>query len=186
MRMAAAATALGLTLLAAGTLAACSPDDPVEPPGPAPSRTSVFASDEEALAAAEEAYAAYLDVANAVAEDGGADPARFAEVTTEEWLKNELSSAESLHSSGNRQVGDVTFSDFVLQYADVNGPTAEIAAYVCLDVSQTRFVDSAGNDVTSEERDPVVPIEATFRSRVADPSHLLIARNEPWTGQDFC
>jgi hypothetical protein len=186
MRMAVAATALGLTLLAAGALAACSPDDPVEPPDPVPSRTPVFASEEEALAAAEAAYAAYLEVANAVAKEGGAQPERFADVTTAEWLEKEISSAEALQATGNVQVGDVTFAAFSLQYADVHGETAELGAYACLDLTEARFVDSAGTDVTSGDRDPVVPIEVLLVSGPINPSHLVIASNEPWTGQDFC
>lgn len=193
MRTAAAATALGLTLIVAAGLAACSPDDPVRPPDPGPSRTPVFASEEEALAAAEEAYREYLAVANAVAQDGGADPERYKSVVTQSWLEHEIEFASELREAGNRQFGDVTFTPLSLQSADLSSADVAVSAYTCLDVSGTRLVDTAGVDVTPTDRDLVVPIEVVFRASKAGLSdgsnrvpRLLIEGSDLWTGQDFC
>ena len=67
------------TTLALGlALAACSTGGTPLPPAPSPSVTPVFASDEEALAAAKDAYTAYLKVSDQILVDGGANPDRIA------------------------------------------------------------------------------------------------------------
>ena len=65
---------LPLAVLGAALLAGCLPTDPPVTPPPTSDLEPVFASDEEALAAAEEAYGAYLAAADEILSSGGADP----------------------------------------------------------------------------------------------------------------
>ena len=67
---------LGVGLLAL-VLAGCAPDVPAIQVPPTPTVTPLFASDEEALAAAEEAYAAYLAMSDEITSDGGERPERI-------------------------------------------------------------------------------------------------------------
>lgn len=180
-----------MTLIAAAGLAACAPDEPERPPGHTPNHHPVFASDEEALAAAEDAYSAYLAVANLVAQEGGMDPERYADVVTHSWLSHEIESAAAFSESGTRQVGEVAYSSLSLQQVDlVDG---SLSVYACLDVSGARILDAGDIDVTPEERDPVVPVELDLRAlktglakSPGGPPVLLIDGSELWTGQDFC
>ena len=70
-------------------LGGCVPSAPAASPTPEPSSTPVFASEEEALAAAEEAYAAYLAVIDEIHADGGAGVERLEVVATPEVTNNE-------------------------------------------------------------------------------------------------
>ncbi|HWU47090.1 MAG TPA: hypothetical protein VN133_10080, partial [Humibacter sp.] len=70
MRMAASARVLSVAsgvlgaLLLGGVLAGCTPSAPKPTHSPTASRTPMFASDEEALKAATDAYAAYLKMSD--------------------------------------------------------------------------------------------------------------------------
>lgn len=182
MRMAAAATALGLTLIAAAGLAACSDEDPVQPPDPGPSRTPVFASEEEALAAAEDAYAAYLAKADEIAADGGQDPARIEVVAGGELVDSAIEGFEQLRENGWRTVGSSVLSVFVEQSIDLVGSPVVIA-YVCVDVSGVDVLDVAGISVVSADRPDLQEFEVAFDA--LDRSVVPVSR-EPWTGGGVC
>jgi len=70
------------------------------------------------------------------------------------------------------------------QYFDFGSEGAELVAYVCLDVSQVRILDSSGTDVTPADRPNRLPLEITF---VAESSSTMrIDGSELWSGDDFC
>lgn len=172
----AAALLLGMT--------GCVGGEPLPTLPPTPSTTPVFASEEEALAAAEEAYAAYSEVSDLIAQSGGADPERIQPYVTDEQYEVEVETADLLRENGWRSVGSATTTQFVLQqYLDQAG-TATITAYVCVDVSTTRVVDGLGNDVTPADRDPIVPLEVELTG--AYPDQLRVARSEQWPDSSFC
>lgn len=157
-------------------LAACGPD-PVAPPSapvPEPSATAPFADDAEALAAAEEAYAAYLAMSDLISAEGGANPERIAPFVTEEQLTRELESIERFAATGNRFVGSAVVSSWELQFFDP--PT--LVAYACYDVSATRVIDKNGVDVTPSDRPNRATLEVSFETRGAE---LVIAGSELWS-----
>jgi len=172
------------TLLLA--LAGCVPTDGHPSPSLSASATPVFASDAEALAAAEKAYAAYLKVSDEVGHDGGNDPERFSQVVTAAWLSTEVSSAHELKKSGRHQTGITTFSPLQMQQWSQDDTTVHLVAYTCLDSTDTRFLDANNQDVTPSSRQPRLSIEVSFVSAPQSPSHLLVDSNEPWSGQTFC
>ena len=71
-------------------LAGCGGGDPIPTLPPTPSATPIFASEEEALAAAEDAYAAYRGMSDQISAEGGANPERIAPFVTESRLADEL------------------------------------------------------------------------------------------------
>lgn len=184
MRLALAATALGITLLSAAGLAACSSDGPVRPRTPAPSATPVFASEEEALAAAEALYGEYSFLTNAIGQEGWVNVDALTAYVRGRALVNELESAAAFRGKGWRQVGDSTHDSIQLQrWVDQGRGGVEIVFYVCLDVSAVDVVDSDGSSVVSESRPSRQPLEVTVDD---SEDQLKISEVEPWTGADFC
>ena len=171
--------------LAALLLSGCTAHGPVHMPTPSPSPTPVFASDEEALAAAEAAYREYLRVSDEIAQDGGANPERIAEVVTDDRLPSELDAlakfpARKVHSVGNSIFGTASLQ----QYSDIGG-TVLIDIYTCLDVSGVRLISESGTDVTPERQDKL-SLVIGLESAPASPGRLLVSDSDVWDGVSFC
>lgn len=178
------APAAALAIVTTLVLGGCVPSEPSASPTPEPSATPVFASEEEALAAAEEAYAAYLAVSDAIAQDGGANPQRLADFVTPEWLEKEVAGFEQLAASGRTQTGQTSARGTTLQQYSQEGAVATVIAYVCTDFSGTRFVDSTGADVTPVDRIINVSLQVSFETGAENG--LLISGSEPWSGATVC
>jgi hypothetical protein len=177
------------TLAAAGTgallvLTGCVGADPLPTLPPEPTSTPIFASEEEALDAAEEAYAAYSVASDLISSDGGVEPERIQPFVTVDQFERELETAEFFRSNGWRTIGSPWTSKFDLQqYSELAGG-AEVVVYVCLDVSAVAVVDESGTDVTPSDREPIVPLEVLFLAGPDDV--LLVASSEQWPGASFC
>jgi hypothetical protein len=168
-------------------LAGCVPGDPVVTPEPEPDSTPVFASDEEALAAATDAYAKYLEVSDEITADGGTDPERLKPYVTTEQFKDELSSFKDLQSAGTRTQGHSNFEVVQLQqYLDAGDGTASITVYLCVDVTEVRIIDSTGADITPQDRIGRLPLEVEVEVKSGDELDQQVARSTPWSGTDFC
>ena len=141
-----AGTALGLT--------ACVPDTSTPTPAPSPSVTApLFASDEDALAAAEKVYREYLAATNS-----GPDLVRLEAVTTAEWFAYEKESAEQRVATGLRAEGESEIVSFDLQ----SRSRSDVIVYVCLDVSRVRVLNERGEDVTPSDRAGQGTLEVRF------------------------
>jgi hypothetical protein len=186
MRNTSKAAGIVLAVAAVLALAGCVPPTPEVIPTSAPSAKPVFASDAAALAAAKAAYSAYLAVSDAVASDGGQDPSQFASVVTSSWFPREKASAASLLSSHRRQIGSTTFDRVRLQAASQVGEKAVVSIYACLNLSAIQYVDSASGGNPSPPAVNEVPVEADLVSSKVRSPRLLVERNVPWQGSDFC
>jgi hypothetical protein len=184
MRTALAALTLGLTLAGTGLVSCAGSGGPPLSPEPRPSGTPVFASDEEALAAAEEAYQRYLDVSNKVGQDGWTDAKLFTEVSRGPALEGDLTAASDLQKNGYRQVGELTFDSLALQQYRANSPgQVLISVYLCLDVTEVDVIDTSGHSVVGVERPERQPLEVDIDDR---ENELKVSRSEPWSGTSFC
>ena len=184
MRTAPALLIVSLTMLA---LTGCIADDDPVIPAPLPTSTPIFASDEEALAAAEEAYGAYLAVSNTVTAGGGSETSSLEPLTTPEMFENlKVSIAQysenDLHTQGESQFDSLTLQ----QYIDNGDGSGSVVAYVCLDVQFVRVLNAAGEDVTAPGRDERVPLEIAFAADKTSDPVLLLERSDSWSGEDFC
>ncbi len=172
-------------VLAVLLLAGCVPGEPVVTPEPDPDVTPVFASDEEALAAATEAYAKYLEVYNVVAQDGGTDPNRMASVVTLEWLENEIDAFEMFAERGQHQLGDATFDNAQFQMRSSEGAGhEEVLMYVCWDLSNVTFLEA--DDTITLPAQNRIPLELRLESGSSLPLPLLVAEVTPWSGAGIC
>ena len=182
------APALVVATLALLALAGCVPDDDPVIPGPLPSSTPIFASDEEALAAAEEALIAYYEVSDLIITEGGARPERLLEVATEAVLSNESTGYAQLIEKGWRGSGHTTVDTVSLQSFDPFAAAGSevVTVYACVDISAFDLVDANGASVVGPGRVLRTGFEVGFESDQPSTQHLVLTRKDPWTGDDFC
>ena len=185
MRTAPALVVAGIALLA---LVGCVPDDAPIIPSPLPSSTPIFASDEEALAAAEEALVAYYEVSDLIITEGGTHPERLLAVATDEVLASESTGYAQLIDQGWHGSGQTTVDTVSLQAFD---PTAAegsevVTIYACVDISAFDLMDANGVSIVGPGRIVRTAFEATFLMDQTAERGLLLMRKEQWTGEDFC
>ena len=158
--------------------------DPTPSTSAAPSASPLFDSDEEALAAATEAYAAYLALGTEVAGDGGLNPERMSEVTTGEAYDQELATFTSMAQSGQRGQGAQTFDSVSLQSSDLSGQN--LIVYLCLDTTKTQIIDATGTVVDDPARPVRFPLQVSFLPGRGADRELIVALSESWAGVNFC
>ncbi|MDR6875629.1 hypothetical protein [Microbacterium barkeri] len=146
--------ALVAAIVGAISLAGCVPE-----PAPTPTPTG-FASEEEAFAAAEETYRAYIEATNAVILS---DPKTFENVY--EWAV-EKENAElrelfsQMHADGWTVTGETKYDTFSgVSFSTDGGRTV---AMLCLDVTDVDVVDAEGISLVTEERLDRQPLEVAF------------------------
>lgn len=162
------------------TLVGCSTTTPQAiPTSSAVEQAPAFASDEEALAAAQAAYSEYLSVSDQIARDGGANPERLKPFVSADQYGMELNSFKAYSSEGLRSDGEMSFDTF--HKAGQSG--SDYSVYLCLDSSQSRVLNAGGEDVTPLERVNRWPMFVTFSEK---SSKLVVTGSETWSGQNFC
>ncbi len=160
-------------------------------PAPTPTATTsdaaepIFASDEEALAAAVEAYEAYIAVSQQIGEDGGSDPERILAVATREYADEVVSDFESMSAQGLKVIGANSLDTTSLIEHSEEAGAAQVSIYGCVGVGTTQIVDESGNDLTPAERSNKVPLVLNFVSAEV-PGVLILSGSDLWSGDDFC
>jgi len=138
--------------LAASTLFGCSPA-----PTPTPSPTAAFASEEEAFAAAEETYRAYVDTVNLERQSGETE--QSTEFLTGDVLESEIDARNELAASGTHLEGDTRVTSFSGESSEADG---SIEANACIDISSVRAIDKTGQDVTTAGRSDIYAVRLHF------------------------
>jgi len=155
-------------------------------PSPTPTVVPIFASDEEALAAATEAYANYLRVHDEFWADGGSSEGEYMSLSTGGAHDGDAESIEKWRANGWRAVGITTFDSIRLQSVELEDGAQQIRTYLCLDVSQGDVIDSQGSSVAKPDRPLRMPLEVEFEATSSDSADLRISRSEVWSGENFC
>lgn len=122
-------------------------------PEPTPTATAAFASEEEAFAAAEETYRAYVDAANARREDPESEPDSETFLVGHA-LENEIDARRDYEQLGIRVVGPSIVTQ--VQAVSADPESGDVVINACYDSSEARAVNQAGEDVTLADRDPTV------------------------------
>ncbi|MBB5633881.1 hypothetical protein BKA04_002104 [Cryobacterium mesophilum] len=176
------------TLLAILLLAGCVPSEPVISPPPEPHSTPIFASDEDALAAATEAYAKYLAVSDQILSDGGKGEERLLTVATREWAELQNEGFAEAREKGWHSTGTTTFDSLRIEQYDSHAVQGApiMRAYVCIDVSSVDVLDARGVSVVSTDRPDRSPAEIAYSWFEKPNRGILIAHIDPWGGRDFC
>ncbi|WP_157560843.1 hypothetical protein [Humibacter albus] len=164
-------------------LSGCTPTTPKPTPTKSASHAPLFSSDEEALAAATKAYAAYQAVTDEVLHDGGESPFRYRKVAAGSALRDALTGAKDMRESGLHTVGKTTFDSAKLQSRSRLAKT-RVQFYVCDDVSGTDLVDASDVSQVTNPKNRRTPweVEIQFSTR----SHGLVYVRDFWSGDDFC
>ena len=177
--------AITLALALALALSGCVSADPAVTPQPQASATPLFASDAEALKAAEEAYAAYLKVSDQITSRGAATPDSIEPYVTKAQLAKEIQGFQTVSSRKLHTSGMTRFDNSQLkQYS--SSPTTRVSLYLCSDATDVRLMDEAGFDVTPDSRIDRQAFEVDFISASMTKSTLVLSRSEPWSGTDIC
>jgi hypothetical protein len=183
MRIAALALVAGAALV----LAACTPVPPDPTRTPSPSATPAFASEEEALAAAEEAYKAYLAKSAEIARGGGVAVDEIAPMVTTEQLARERKDYAFYTDNNFHSVGDpAVVRTKLAQTRSTFGGGAEVEMYVCVDVESVRILDASGTDVTSAGRATRTALDVTMVSDAEQARRLLVGDSSQWSGSGVC
>ena len=170
--------AVGALLLA--LLTGCAPSDAPPPPEPTATFVAPYASDEEALAAAEEAYAEYLRVSAAIHIKGLGDPASLSTIATGQHLAELLDEFDRLQAAQQYILGEQSFDEVMLQRYSRDGSTKEIlAVYLCDDLSDLAIFQG------DEKIGPPEPVAPALMQVVFDYSRdsksLLVSTREIWS-----
>ena len=171
--------------LAALLLSGCSPEPRIPAAEPQPTATPLFATDEEALAAATAAYEEYLAVSANVASSESLDTSPLESLTTPSFLDRELEALAEITRQGLRVEGQAFLSASRLQQRYTDATQREVVIiYGCLDASDTKAVDLDGNDRTPPDRRVMVDLEIELVEN--DDRGLVINRSDVWAGESVC
>ncbi|MEH6781672.1 MAG: hypothetical protein V7618_08915 [Rhodoglobus sp.] len=172
---------IGVLLLA--SLSGCAPSGTPESPEPTATFVAPYATDEEALAAAEEAYAEYLRVSNEILHAGGTDPERLSTVAVGPFLDSSIDSFKEQQAEGHIVTGKSSIRSVELQRYSRTGPSREmITVYLCEDLSLVDVMDSKGKSVVSPDRGDSILLQVTF-DFVESSSALMVAGSEKWSDE---
>lgn len=176
---------LALVLAASALIiSGCSPEAAVPSAPPKAEAEPLFASDEEALEAAEAAYAEYLDVSNRILENGGEGGEQLAPLVSDEVFEEEESGFQYRRDNNLTSVGGTELIGSSLQQV-IEGPEGtEVVAFVCLSYESVDVIDQDGNSVVPADRAPVVTYEATVAFE--SPDQWVLVSNEFWDEGSQC
>ncbi|MBX3092431.1 MAG: hypothetical protein KF801_07955 [Cryobacterium sp.] len=170
-----------VSLVAILLLAGCVPTDPIITPAPEPDAAPIFASDEEALAAATDAYANFVRVSDAIFQNGAVDTSGLTEVAVGDLLASTKKAFNDARERGLRSVGQTTFDQVSLQqFGDNVSGEGVVVTYVCEDVSGVDVLDSHNKSVVSPDRPDRVLYEVTF-DMSNDGAHLIASNRNAWS-----
>lgn len=148
------ASALAAALLVGVLTVGCTPT-----PEPSPTPTG-FTTEEEAFAAAEETYRAYVDALNARREDRTSRPSPDSFLIGAA-LEAALDAERQFDAAGVAIEGDSRIDS--LTPARASDDLEEVTVVVCLDSSSTQVIDREGNDITPTDRPAKAPLSVTLQ-----------------------
>lgn len=154
--------------LAAATTSGCS-----VPPHPEPAASAAFATEEEAFAAAEETYRAYVEALNQV---DLSDPATFEAVyawTTGDANAEARETFTEMHAKRWVVEGE-SIPTIVQAISSVGDEHSPVQVAVCVDVSEVTVSDDSGTSVVSPERGNVQSMQVTTRLDDSTSTGMII------------
>jgi hypothetical protein len=180
-RMLRRALAATVTLLVAAASVACT----TPAPKPTPTLTAIFASEDEALAAATDTYEKYTAALDSESANGDASAEAIRDFVTPEYFE-QFAEPSTIKTNGWHTEGVTTFDSVSLLTFDETEGRARVSVRLCRDVSGLRILDAEGNEVLPPGRSERFPVEVRFLSESTDSATLSISESGSWSGDDFC
>ncbi|TDN93151.1 hypothetical protein [Microbacterium sp. BK668] len=162
-------TSVAAFALAVAVATGCSPQ-------PAPEPTPAFTSEEEAFAAAEATYRAYVDALNQV---DLSDPETFEPVyawTTGEANAGERRSLSRMHADGWVVSGETKIT--AITQKEYNPDPPEVALAVCTDVSGVDVRDASGASQVGADRPAIQSAVVALDRAEGSSTGFLISKVE--------
>ncbi|SFO05480.1 hypothetical protein [Mycetocola miduiensis] len=171
-------------LLGSVMLGGCTPAPPATP---TPTSTAIFASEDEALAAATDVFTAYLAAYDSAMADGGRDLATVREYVSDDYFA-EVSEPGTIVTNGWHTSGVSTFEVKEVPHFDASNNSANIHLNICRDITGIRVLDMNDHDVTPPDREMRVPLAVSFAVATDDEWNgaLRIVDVESWLDADAC
>lgn len=159
--------ALGLVALLVGCATASAAPTPT--PTPTSLIAGLFATEDEALAAAKERYNEYSSLSESASDDASME--RLREFVTAAQWEMELASSTSFQAQGLTTFGETVNSNFSLIDS---GPSSLTIAF-CADTSGARVLNASGDDITPSGQSERFSMQAVIDAsdgvlRIADVS----------------
>jgi hypothetical protein len=183
--------------VAAGTLTGCmatpGPDAsntpaPAAATTPAPTeKPPLFASNDEALAAATAAFTNYLAAGDSAGAIGSDSWNAYMALTVGTAQEGDIAARKVLVEDARSLTGTTAFDSMAIQSSSAQPDlTWEIRTYLCLDVSGGHMIDANGNNVSTPYRQTRLPLVVVFVSPSDQSTQLLISESRVWSGTNFC
>ncbi|WP_146070155.1 hypothetical protein [Cryobacterium sp. Y29] len=186
--------AAGSLTLAVATLSGCSAAPvPTETAVPVPSETAkptdsppVFASNDEALAAAKAAYTKYLSLGDSAGATDSDSWKEYLALTTGTEHDGAAQAGKLMKEKGWSFTGVTLFDSMTIQSSRaLPDSTWEIRTYLCLDLSASDTVNESGDSVVKHD-EPRSPMIVVFVTPDKNSRQLLISESPIWSGSNFC
>ncbi|MGW9628220.1 hypothetical protein [Microbacterium sp. NPDC055521] len=162
-------SALAAAGLLIGMLSACTPE---AKPTPKPTKTAAFATDEEAYAAAEETYRAFIEAQNSVdlANDNSFEA--IYDLTADAAYSAIRESLTQLQAAGVTMTGSSVITG--VRPLEANLASGGVTMHVCVDVSATDLLDASGVSIVPASRADIQSLVVDFG--VQESGELKITR----------
>ena len=167
----------------------CVPDSTPRSTAPAPTNeTPPFATDDEALAAAQSTYEDFMAVTKQIMADDGASPERLDSVAAPDVAIPEKEAmvdfvARKLTVEGASEVTGAVLQSYS---PDAMDGRDIVRAYFCVDVSAVDVLDENGVSVVQPSRPDETPFEVAFDLVEADSPRLIVSEKNQWGGSGIC
>jgi hypothetical protein len=178
--------AIAVCLLGAMALTSCAATSPPIPT-PTPTSTAIFASEDEALAAATDVFAAYLAGYDSAMAEGGKDLSIVRDYVGDEYF-TELSEPGTIVKNNWHTSGASSFEVKEVATFDQVSDSSTINLNLCRDITGIRVLDSNNRDVTPPDREMRIPLAVSFAttSDVEESDALIIVGVKSWLAPDAC
>ena len=183
------ATLFAVTAALAVVMCGCVPEEPLPSAAPTSTRGEApFATDDDALAAAQKTYEEFMAVANQIMAEGGASPERLDAIAAPELAAAEKEGIDDFAARKLTVDGSSTVSAAKLQSytPDAKDGLAIVRAYFCINVSAVDVLDENGASAVQPTRPDTTPFEVVFDLDEYDPPHLIVSAKTVWGGEGIC
>lgn len=173
----------GLAIALVVSLAACVETTRLPAAEPSPSVAPLFASDEEALAAATEAYEAFLAALDVLLQAPRPVDDELDRVADGQALDSARESVLEFHTDGLRLSSPRVLARSELQQVIADVSKTTVVGYFCEDITGVQLLDSEGNSLTDDDRPGYTVFEATV---VFGQGHGLVSERLFWSIETEC